>query len=153
MRPAQPFMFGGSSERRANPAMRERHDKIVSLGGWRPLAMSLVALGLAATVGGCAPTAARLSARSPLAISSVWTSPETRVNPLTVAPRVPQAVVLRWNAHDYSPAEIRNLATQQCLAYDLLAWPSGVPSGAVNDRRERFICALAIAQSEGPTRG
>jgi hypothetical protein len=147
-------------EPRARPPADEWRDRVVSpnacvcgLRRCRLVVSTLAAIGLAGLAAGCTPATPRLSARSPLAIDTVWTSPKTQVNPLTVSTRVPQAIIVHWNSRDYSMAEIRSLATQQCLAYDRVARPSAAPSGSTSDRRERFACVRMVANFGSPTDG
>jgi hypothetical protein len=118
----------------------------------QPLALRLAAFGLAGAVAACAPTTPILWSRSPLTIKFVWAPRETPLTPLATPQGVPKAVVLRWNARDYSQPEIRALATQQCLAYHRQARAAGMPSGPTTDRMQRFVCVLALTTSGGPPR-
>jgi hypothetical protein len=107
-----------------------------------PSYFAALALGAAAALSGCTTTTAPPGA-SPLMLDFVWPTPRSPTISLWPdSPPPPKAVIVHWNAKDYSREEIREIAGQQCLTFDRQAAAVGTTAHRNGLAVERFDCVI-----------
>jgi hypothetical protein len=107
-------------------------------------ASTALCLGAALALGACATPQPSESGASPLALDFLWSpSPKPTLRFWPDTPPPPKAVVLHWNAKDYTQTAINEIAGQQCITFGREAESVGRIRRHDGTRAERFDCVVA----------